>query len=44
MNKQEFELLFNSIYPDFFESEEIRCLPEDQIYDEMILSLAKFGP
>lgn len=44
MNKQEFELLFNSIYPDFFEREDIRCLPEDQIYDEMILSLGEFDP
>lgn len=42
MNKQDHILLFNSIYPDFFEGEDIRGLPEDIFFDEMILPLDEF--
>ncbi len=42
MNKQECILLFNYLYPDFFESESVRALPEEYVFDEMILSLNEF--
>lgn len=42
MNKQECILLFNSLYPNFFESEFIRDLPDEYVFDEMILSLEEF--
>lgn len=42
MNKQECILLFNSLHPNFFESDFIRDLPEEYIFDEMILSLDEF--
>lgn len=42
MNKQESILLFNCLHPDFFESESIRDLPEEYVFDEMILSLNEF--
>ena len=42
MNKQESILLFNCLHPDFFESEPIRGLPEEYVFDEMILSLNEF--
>ncbi len=44
MNKQEYISLFNCLHPDFFESEHIRALPEEYVFDEMILSLNEFDP
>lgn len=44
MTKQEGILLFNSMHPDFFESEHIRKLPDDWIFDEMVLPLDEFEP
>lgn len=31
--------LFDSLYPDFFESGSIKCLPDDAVYEEMVLWL-----
>ncbi len=42
MNKQEGILLLDSIYPNFFERENIRNIPDEWICDEMILSLDEF--
>ncbi len=42
MNKQDYISLLNGIHPGFFESEAVRSQPEEQIYDEMILSLDEF--
>lgn len=42
MNKQEYIQLFNCLHPDFFESEFISDLPEEYIFDEMMLSLNEF--
>lgn len=42
MNKQESIFLFNRLHPDFFKSEYIRSLPEEYVFDEMILSLNEF--
>ena len=39
MNEQDTILLFNSLYPDFFESESIKNMPEDEVYEEMLFSL-----
>lgn len=44
MNKQDYIILFNRMHPDFFESEAIRALPEDLVYEEMILRLNEFDP
>jgi len=42
MNNQECILLFNSIYPDHFDREVVRNLPEELYFDEMILPLNEF--
>lgn len=42
MNEQDNILLFNSIYPGFFESGSVRALSEDMLYDEMLLPLSEF--
>lgn len=42
MIKQEHILLFNSLYPNFFESEGIRSLPEGLMFEEMSLPLSGF--
>ncbi|MCI5904348.1 MAG: GNAT family N-acetyltransferase [Oscillospiraceae bacterium] len=42
MDKQGYILLFERIYPDFFESDTIRSLPEGLFFDEMLLSLSEF--
>lgn len=42
MNKQECILLFHCLHPDFFESEAVCALPEEYVFDEMILSLNEF--
>ncbi len=44
MNKQESILLLNGIHPNFFEGEDVRDIPNEEIYDEMILSLDEFEP
>ncbi len=44
MNKQEYIELFNSVNPDFFEKEYIKKLPDNAIFDEMILPLNEFEP
>ncbi len=44
MNKQESVELFTQLHPNFFESESIRGLPEEWIYDEMVLPLDEFDP
>lgn len=44
MTRQEGMLLFNSMHPDFFETENIRNIPDEWIFDEMVLSLDKFEP
>ena len=44
MNKQESILLLDSMYPNFFERENVRSIPDEWICDEMILSLDKFEP
>lgn len=42
MNKQDYILLLKSIYPDHFEREVVRGLPDDLVFDEMILPLNEF--
>lgn len=42
MNRQEYISLFDCMYPDFFERENIRTLSEELIFDEMILPLDEF--
>lgn len=42
MDKQAFILLFHRLHPGFFESESVCSLPEEYIFDEMILPLNKF--
>ena len=42
MNKQDCILLFKSIYPNHFEREVVRGLPDDLVFDEMILPLDEF--
>ena len=42
MNKQEYIALFHYLHPDFFESEPICSLPEEYVFDEMILPLNEF--
>lgn len=44
MNKQEGILLLDSMYPNFFERENVRNIPDEWICDEMILSLDEFDP
>lgn len=42
MNKQECILLFECLHPGFFESESVCTLPEEYVFDEMILDLNDF--
>ena len=42
MNDRESTALFNGLYPRYFEEESIRSLPEDIVFNEMILPLGKF--
>lgn len=44
MNKQNCLLLLECMYPNFFERDNIRNLPDEWICDEMILSLDEFEP
>ena len=41
MNKQEYLDLFNKMHPGFFDSDAIRRIPSEWIYEEMILDLRK---
>lgn len=36
--------LFRTVHPGFFEKEYIRCLPEEEVYEEQILNLHTFSP
>lgn len=42
MDKQGCILLFERIYPDLFDSDPVRSLPEGLLFDEMLLSLGEF--
>lgn len=42
MNKQECIQLFYCLHPDFFGNEFVKSLPEEYVFDEMILSLNEF--
>lgn len=42
MDKQEYIALFQSLHPGFFEREGIRDMPEEHVFDEMILPLEDF--
>ena len=42
MDKRDYILLLNCIYPDFFEREIVRGLPEELVFNEMLLSLNDF--
>lgn len=44
MNRQEGILLLDSMYPNFFEREHIRSIPDEWICDEMVLELDQFEP
>ena len=44
MNKQLGILLLDCVHSNFFEQENIRNLPEHEIYEEMILPLHEFEP
>ena len=44
MNKQDCLLLLDRMYPNFFQRDNIRNLPDEWICDEMILSLDEFEP
>lgn len=44
MTRQNYIELFDQIYPGFFERENIRSLPADEIFDEMVLWLEDFEP
>lgn len=36
--------LFNNIHPDFFQKNNIRSLPKDQVYSELVMDLRKDVP
>lgn len=42
MTKQENIQLFYSMHPDFFEQENIQNMPDEWVFDEMVLPLDKF--
>lgn len=42
MDKQDYIELFNCLHPNFFEAENLRDMPEEYIFDEMILPLNEF--
>lgn len=42
MTRQDYELLFNSIYPDFFEHDYIKSFADGKTCDEMIMELKDF--
>lgn len=44
MTRQEGVLLFNSMHPNFFEEDDTKNLPDEWIFDEMVLSLDEFDP
>lgn len=44
MTKEEGVMLFKSMHPNFFEQADIINLPDDWVFDEMVLPLDKFDP
>lgn len=42
MNQQDYISLFYSMYPEHFEREVVRGLPEELVFDEMLLPLKEF--
>lgn len=42
MDKQDYIELFNSLHPNFFEKENLGAIPEEFVFDEMILPLKEF--
>ncbi|MCH5353109.1 MAG: GNAT family N-acetyltransferase [Acutalibacter sp.] len=44
MIKQDYIELFQSLHPGFFEKDGIRDMPEEYVFDEMILPLGEFDP
>lgn len=42
MNRQDYIALFDSLHPNFFEQDYIRTMPENVIFDEMVLPLDEF--
>lgn len=42
MNKQDYIFLLNCIHPNFFDGEVVRGLPEESVFDELILPLNEF--
>ncbi len=42
MTKQDHISLFNALHPNFFESKSICDLPEESVYEEMLLPLSEF--
>lgn len=42
MTRQEGMQLFDSMHPDFFKEKNVRNIPDEWIYDEMVLALDKF--
>ena len=42
MSEQKYIDLFNSMHPDFFQRDSIRCLGDEMVFDEMLLALADF--
>ena len=43
MDKQAYIVLFHQMHPGFFEQPDIRAIPEDRVFDEMILRLDTFN-
>lgn len=41
--KNEYVELFNKMHPDFFKQEYIRNIPENLVYEEMVLNLQEFN-
>lgn len=44
MNINEYIFLFERLHPNFFEDNGIKSLPEEFVFDEMILPLSQFDP
>ena len=44
MERLDYKALFDELNPGFFQSEGIRNLPEDRVFEEMVLDLHGFSP
>ncbi len=44
LTQSQYEELFAQMYPDFFENEYVRNIPEDEVVSEQILRLQEFDP